>query len=345
MTLTALYLLTNVAGEIGTVGVVRYVSPFYYFSFSRALVPRHGLHVHSALLLVAAASMLLAGAACAYQRRDYAAGLWTRRRRAAKVVYQVQRPALNHVWSAMLLCQRLGLLTWAGAAAATMVMMAWLEPTVADMWDKFEYTQRLAGADPTHSATDQYLALAGQFVVPIVVAYVITQAASWVSDLDQGRVELVLSAPLSWRRLVWQRLLTTLAGAAAITVAAVAALAVTATGVGAGIDPVGLVRLTGGTLLLTAALASVAALIVAWLRSAAAVATLAVFVGASYLLVYVVALFAWPDWVLRLTVFGAYGSPYLEVPAASGLIVLTVLAAGGALLAAGVARRSPKVAT
>jgi ABC-2 type transport system permease protein len=78
LAVTGLYLLTNVWDEIGPVGVLRYFSPFYAFDFSRALVPGHGLHVPSSLLMLAAAVAMLAGAAWAYQRRDYAAGLWTR---------------------------------------------------------------------------------------------------------------------------------------------------------------------------------------------------------------------------------------------------------------------------
>ena len=343
--LVGLYLVTNVSDEIGALGVVRYASPFYAFDLSRALVPGHSLHLPSTLLMLAAAAALLAGSAWTYQRRDYAAGLWVRARTRPEPAHRVQRPALDHVWSAILLRQRIGLLTWAVAAAAAMAMMAWLEPAVADMWDEFRYTERLLGADPGHSVADQYLALAGQFVVPIVVAYVIVQAAGWVADLRQGRVELLLGAPLSWPRLVWQRLLAVLVGSALITVAGIAALAATAAGVGAGLDPVGLARLAADTLLLSAALGSVAALVVAWLRSTAAVAALAAFVATSYLLVYLVPLFAWPDWVSRITVFGAYGNPYLELPTAGGVILLAAMAAGGGMLAATVAANTPKAAT
>lgn len=345
LVLTGLYLLTNVSDEIGPLGVIRYLSPFHAFNQSRALVPGHGLHAPSALALIVAAVILLAAAGWAYHRRDYDTGLWAHRPRATRPVRPVQRPALRHVWTATLLRQRIGLLTWSLAAAAGMTMMAWLEPTVADTWNKFQYTQRLLGADPTHSVADQYLALAGQLIVPITVAYVITQANSWVSDLRQGRVELLLSAPLSWPRLVWQRLLAVLAGALIITVVALVALAVTAAAVGAGVDWPGLARLTAVTLLLTAALAAIAALVVAWLRSAAAVAVLTVYVAASYLLMYLVPLFAWPDWVNRTTIFGAYGNPYLDLPATSGLTVLAALTIGGGVLAATIAHHTPKAAT
>lgn len=342
--LVGLYLLTNVWEKLGAGGAVRYLSPFYAFDQSRALVPGHGLHLPSSLLLVAAAVAMLTGTAWAYQRRDYATGLWAWPRGPARPGW-VQRPALRHLWSATLLRQRTGLLTWALAAAAAMAMMAWLEPTVADMWDKFQYTQRLPSSGPGHTVADQYLALAGQFLAPIVTAYVLTQSAGWAADLRQGRVELLLSTPLSWPRLVAQRLLATLAGAAVITAAAVGALAAVAAAVGARVDPVGLARLAADTLLLAAALAAVAALAVAWLRNTAAVTALTVFVGTSYLLMYLVPLLAWPEWLNRATVFGAYGNPYLEVPAASGPLVLATLATGGAALAAVVAHRSPKAAT
>ncbi len=343
--LTGLYLLTNVADQIGPFGVLRFASPFHYANASRALVPGHGFDVVASLGLAAAAVALLGGAAWAYRDRDYGAGLWTRPARTSRPVRRVQRPALRAVWSATLLRQRLGLLTWCAAAAAWLALMGWLEPTVADMWNDFQYTQRILGAEPGRSVADQYLAFAGQMIVPIVAAYVFTQAAGWVNDLKQGRVELLLAGPVSWPRLVGQRLLATLTGAAAITVAAIAGLTAAAVVVGAGTNPIGLTRLTAITLLFVAALAAIAALAVAWLRSGAAVTMLAAFLAASYLLVYLVPLLAWPNWVLRASVFGAYGNPYLEVPAWTGLAVLTGLALLGGSGAAAVAQRSPKVAT
>ncbi|HCU94149.1 MAG TPA: hypothetical protein DHU96_16065, partial [Actinobacteria bacterium] len=78
--------------------------------------------------------------------------------------------------------------------------------------------------------------------------------------------------------------------------------------------------------------------------SGLAVTVLAVFAAASYLLTFLVQLFGWPDWVSRLSVFGAFGRPYLELPAATGLAVLGGLALAGAVLAAAIAQRSPKAA-
>ncbi len=163
-----------------------------------------------------------------------------------------------------------------------------------------------------------------------------------MADLRQGRVELVLAGPLSWPSLIRQRLIALLAGAAAITVGAICGLIAGGLAVGAPLDALGLARVFADVLLFAAALGGLAALVVAWLRGTAGVSVLAVIVATSYLLMYLVPLFAWPDWVLRLSVFGALGNPYLEIPAVSGLAVLAVLAAAGTLLATTIAARSAK---
>jgi hypothetical protein len=77
LVLTALYVITNMGEELGPVGAVRFVSPFYYADFSRALVPGYGLDLPATAALVAMAVVLLGLAAVAFARRDYAARLWS----------------------------------------------------------------------------------------------------------------------------------------------------------------------------------------------------------------------------------------------------------------------------
>jgi Bacterial transcriptional activator domain len=224
LVVVALYVLTNVWEELGAAGAIRFVSPFFYFNQSRALVPGEGLDLAASLALLAMAAVLLGAAAWAYQGRDYAAGLWARRPRQARPVRRGQPPVLHTIWGATLVRHRLGLLTWAGAAAATLALMAWLEPTVEGIWDEFGLTRTMIGDDPGLSVADQYLSFAAQLLASIIAAYVITQAAGWVGDLHDGRVELLLAGPLSWAQLVWQRLLALLVGVAIITIAAIIGL-------------------------------------------------------------------------------------------------------------------------
>lgn len=344
LVITGLYVFTNVWEKTGPLRAARFVSPFFYFSRSRALVPGYGFDLPAAAALLAMTGILLGAAAWAFQRRDYAAPLWAHRTRRARPAGPVQRPLLRTFWTATLVRERYGLLAWAAASALAMGLMAWLEPGVVDLWDRVRLIRNWIGTQPGHSPAAQYLSFAAEILAPIVAAFVITRAAAWVADFRQGRVEAILAGPVSWPRLAAERLAALLAGVAAITAGAIAGLAIGAAAVGAPLSGAGLLRLAAVTLLLGAALGAVAAVVVAWLPSGLAVTVLAVLVAASYLVTYLAQLFAWPDWAARLSVFGAFGRPYLGLPAAGGLAFLGAVAVLGTLLAAVVAARSPKAA-
>lgn len=251
---------------------------------------------------------------------------------------------LGSVWTAVLRRGRFGLLVWAVGSAAWMLVMASLQPAVMDVWSAFDFIGAVAGAGPAVTAEDMYWSFVGEIVSPVIAAFVITQASGWVADLAQGRVEMVLAGPVSWSRLVWERLVALVAGVAVLTVVALGGLAAGAAAVGGDLDVAGLGRVAVDCVLLGAALGAVAAVVVAWLGRGAAVTALAVVVGAAYMLAYFVPVFGWPDWLNRLSVFWAFGNPYLAWPASTGLATLLVLAVPGALLAAAIAERTPKVA-
>ena len=337
-------MFTNVWEKTGPLAGARFLSPFYYFNSSRALVPGHGLDLPSAAALLAMTAIMLTAAAWAFQRRDYAAPLWPRRTRPPRPAGRIQRPVLRWFWSATLVRERYGLLACSAAAAVTMGVMASLQPSVVDVWNKMKLVQTIAGTQAGRSAADQYMSFAAEIIAPIIAAFVIAQAANWVADLKQGRVELILAGPVSWPRLVGERLAALITAVAVITAGSVAGLAIGAAAAGADLAAPGLIRLAASTVLLGAAFGAVAAVAVAWLQNWTAVTILAVFAAASYLLTFVVPLFAWPGWVTRLSIFGAFGRPHLEFPAPRGLIFLGTLAVLGDLLAAAIASRSPKAA-
>ena len=78
-------------------------------------------------------------------------------------------------------------------------------------------------------------------------------------------------------------------------------------------------------------------------RRSVAVTVLAVLVGLSYLMSYLVAMLEWPHWLNRLSVFWAFGHPYLAWPSPAQWVVLLALAIPGSLAAAALAERTPKV--
>jgi ABC-2 type transport system permease protein len=165
---------------------------------------------------------------------------------------------LHTLWTATLLRQRVGVLVWGVATALTLAMMAYLEPAVIDVWGKFDLTQSMIGDRAGVSPEQQYLSFAAQLVLPILTAYVITQASGWVNDLRHGRVELFLAAPVSWPGLVLYRLLALVCVAAVITAGGMCGLVAGFLVVGVQPDPLGLARVCADVLLFTAAATAVA---------------------------------------------------------------------------------------
>ena len=345
--LTTLYVLNNVWEELGWFGAVRFISPFYYANFSRALVPGYGLDLPATAGLVVMSLLLVGLAAWAFDRRDYGAALWSRRRTHARVAALPSlrsQHTFGSAWTAMLFRSRFGLIAWAcGAGAFSLLMMA-LEPAVIDMWSTFsKYMPGTEGGTGVPIET-VYVGFSAEVVVLVIVAYVIVQAAGWSADLAEGRVEAVLSAPVSWSRLVWERLIALLVGVGCVAAGSIAGLALGAAAVEVGLDWSGIVRLAGDCVLFGAALGGLAAVVVALFRRGAGVTVLAVLMTASYLQGYLAKMFDWPTWVERYSLFSAFGNPYVEWAGLGETILLMALAVGGAVVAAAIAERTPKVA-
>lgn len=343
--LTALYVTTNVWDQLGPAGVVRFASPFHYANLSRALVPGHGLDGAGTATLVGMTVGLTGLAAWAFARRDYGAPLWSRRAGARRVRGgrpAVPRVMLSSVWTAILRRGGAGLLAWAASAAVLAGLMATLQPAVMKVWASFDFIGALAGG-PGIGAEAAYWSLSSTMVAPVIAAYVIAQSSGWVADLAQGRVALLLAGPSSWSRLVAGRLLALAVGVAVITGAGMGALALGAIAVGAELDAAGMGRIAVASVLFGAALGGLGAVTVAALRRGAAVIVLACVIAASYLLAYLVPMFGWPEWLNRLSVFWAFGQPYLRWPPWSALTVLLAFAILGSVAAAAISERTPKV--
>jgi ABC-2 type transport system permease protein len=337
--ITGLYLLTNVWEELGWFGGLRYLSPFYYSNRSRALVPGHSvdLSAMAALAVMTAAAVCLA--VWAFERRDLGATLWRLDRRAGAPHLEVSaRP----YWWAESSRRKLGLAAWSLGAAILTGLIAWLEPVVVDIWDEMGFSRFLL-PQPGVSLTDRYLSFASQLVAALIAGYAITQTAGWVAEMRERRVEMFLSQPVSWRRLILQRLATATVGVLAISTAAAAGLALGAAAVDAPLNLAALVRTIPVSLILGLALLGLGAMLVAWMPTAASVILLSAVAFASYLLAFVIPLFDLPDWTMNLSLFGAYGQPYLELPDAGGLLLLSGLALAGGVVAPRLAERYPKV--
>lgn len=307
---------------------------------SRALVSGYGLDLGATLLLVLIAAALLALAVVADERRDYDAPLWRRPiATSAEPGGQVARVMLGSVPTATMRRGAVGLLVWAVAAGTLIAMMGALQPSIIDVWSDLGFLSVFGEG----GAEAGYWSFVSSMLPVVLAAYVITQTSTWVHDLQQGRVEMLRSTPISWTGLVLGRLIALLVGSAVITLVALGTLTSVAASVGSPLDAAGAARVALISVLFAAALGSLAALVTAVVRSSDVVIALGLVVGASYLLSYLVPLFGWPDWLNRLSLFWAFGTPYVGWPGVARLATLVVVTVGGTVGAAVAAERSASV--
>lgn len=341
--ITGLHLLNNVWEELGWLAVLRYLSPFYYSGQYRVLVPGHTVDARGMAVLAAMTVATVGLAAWAFVRRDLGAGLWPVKR--ARILHaQYRGPgAARGYWRAEMCRKKSSLSAWSLGAALLTGTMAWLEPVAVGMWSELGLGPLLTRAGLEASATDTYLSFASQLVAAVIAVYVLTEAAAWVAEMRDGRVEMYLAQPVSWRRLILARLAMVAAGAAVISAAAAVGLAVGTAAVDASLDPNGLLRTVLAAVLLALAIAGVGAMLVAWLPAGTSVILFSAVVFFSYLLALVVPLFGLPGWVANLSLFGAYGQPYLEQLEGGGQLLLVGLAVAGGVVGPKVAERRPRV--
>jgi ABC-2 type transport system permease protein len=345
LVLVAMYLANNAVDAGDPLGWIRYLTAFHWVNQSRALVPGYGADLGAMGLLLVVALVLLGLAAVAFQHRDYGAGLWSRSARSADAPVRhvtVQHWWLRSPWLASLREHRIGLAAWVAASGAFAALMMLLQPAAIDVFEQFSYYLGMVGGVGTTPEV-MYSTFITDVIAPIVAAYVITQAAGWVADLEQGRVETLLSAPLSWTRLVWERLLAVGAGVVVITGVCLAVIGVGSVVVGAEVSVAALGRVGVTCALLAWAGGALATIAVVALRSALALTVVAVYVAFAYLLTWMIPMFDWPTWTERLSIFAAFGHPYREWPGVGSLVLLGVLAVIGSVVGAVIAERTPKV--
>lgn len=337
-----LSVLGNSAELLGPFEFVQYLSPFTYSNLSRALVPGIEPHWLSMVGVLLVACLILTATSVIFGRRDVGASALRRKpaqthkheRRASRTVNSLFGDWLRHGW--------VSLLSWSVSSAALVSMMVSFEPVAMDAWSYFDAI--LPPTPDSNAAREaQYLAFSSTLMVPLIAGYVVAQSAKWSADFTAGRTGLIMSTPVSWMRVFGTRVVVTMLGVLVIVAASLAGLLAVAGTIGIGVDTDGLFRLTTMALLLGLAMIALGALTTVAFKHRSAVLVLSIYLGAAYLLGYIVPMLGWPEWVGRLSMFTAFGSPYLEWPQLIDVMVILTLAGPGLVLAYLASARSRKV--
>ncbi len=313
--LLGLFLLNSFSRTNDSLSTVKWVSPFAYYDRSAALLTSRHLDLPATLGLLAAALAFTATAGAAFTRRDLGEALLRRRPRESPAVrYPSDNPLLRSLSLIALYEQRIGLTGWLIGFALPALLFVSLAKQIVQMLEQTPSLQPYLQF-MLRSGTTPYEAFLGFALFGIaqllLALYITTQVARWAAEDSEGRLDLLLSAPVARWRVPLERGL-----ALAISCAVLAAGAALTTHLAArSID----VSLAAGKLIAAAALlvpfalafGALGAVLVSWAPRAAMV-SLATVALASYFLQQIGSIFKWPEWLLNLSLFQLYGAPLAQ---------------------------------
>jgi ABC-2 type transport system permease protein len=327
----ATYVVNALSRDTQTlVPIARIISPFYAYDLSQPLSPGGGFNLAATLVLFAASLLLLTLAIWLIGRRDIGSPAIRFRARQHPPTYRPARnPILRLPVLALVYEQRWGILAWGIGSGFFAFYLASIGRQMLDLIQGssgFRAYLSLIGHGNPYVALTGYLWF-GIFLALLAV-FAVTQVARWSADDNEGRLEMVLSAPVSRTRVVLERALALLLRMTGVIVIAGVALQLGAATANFSFD---LGPLTVASLLLLPFGLSFAAIGAALASRVprTAVAVLTAFTFVSYLLTELGPLLKWPDWILKLSVFSLYGTPLTSGVDWTGLWVMLGITVAG----------------
>ena len=308
--LVVLLVINGIADTVPSASWIGVISPFHWMEKTTSAAPGGTFDVGGTIGLAFAAAVLLGLSVPVFQRRDIGNGLisWGRRAHAAVRVasrnVMLRLPFTEGLWE-----QRVGLAVW---AVSTLVLGAIMVSVAKSVADALFADPHLAAIFTQAMGGNLYEGLMGiiwfGIALLIMAGYAVVQVSRWAAQDSEGRVEMLLSAPVSRTRLVIERALEFAVASLVIVIAGYLGVAAKAPSSGLNLDAGHL--FTASLLMWPFVLAFGGlgvALVSRWPRIA--VPSLAAFAAIEYFLGDLAPLFKFPGWVANLSVFHLYGNP------------------------------------
>jgi ABC-2 type transport system permease protein len=321
-----LLIVNGIADTIDSASWIGVVSPFHWMEKTSSAAPGGTFDLGATLGLGVAAAALLGIAIPIFQRRDIGSGFfaWGRHTGAAVRVasrnLMLRLPFTEGLWE-----QRVGLTVW---VVSTLLLGSLMVSVTKSVADALFSDPRLAAVFLHAAPGPAYAALLGfiwfGFALLLLAGYAVVQVSRWAAQDQEGRVEMLLSTPVSRSRIIVDRALEFAVASLLIVIGGYIGVAVNIPSSGLQLDA-GHV-FTASLLLWPFALAFGGlgvAIASRWPRIA--VPFLAAFAVVEYFLGDLAPLFKLPDWLANLSVFHLYGNPVIGAtpwtPAVSMLLV------------------------
>ena len=339
---TVIYVVDNISGKYSWLDWFTYFSPFHYANLTRPLIPGFGSNYFSWAFMVLIGALFISVSVNLIERRDIDAVFVTRFRRAKKGA-KVTRLVPKTIVGDILWRQRYGLAAWMITTTAFIAVFISMMSGVIDIWRQFSFLEQFTSSGFGTTPEEQYLAMVFEILPPFIAAFVIFQSSKWTSDLIDGRVQLLLSTPLSWSGLIMRRVAATAIGAELIVISSVSTAITGGYIQDISISLSGIFRVLAMLSLFILAFTALSALLVAILRGKNATQIVSIYVGAAWLVGFMAPYLNWPHWIVRLSIFDAFGHPYVELPGSISFLIIAVMIVPGLIATLEIAERSAKV--
>jgi ABC-2 type transport system permease protein len=338
--LLALFLINSLSRTFDALVPWRWLSPFHYYEQSSPLVPGGFLDVRATLLMLGIAVAAAVLAAFAFRYRDVGSPLIALPARTRRASYEMSRslvwrvPVVRDLYE-----RRVSLLVWTlGLSVLGAIFVVLTKSIVKPLLAIPELAPYFAIFVNGNIYASFFGYLWFGFAQLLMAGFAITQVARWSAEDSDGRLELVLSNPMSRARVIVERLIALSLGA--LIISAVSGVAV---GIEAHYQSIDLSsrRLAEASLLLvpfTLVFAAVGALLASRIPRAT-VGILGAFAFASYLTVQLGPVFKLPAWAQDLSAFKLFGQPLTSGVDQTGLVIMLVIVIAGLVASAIVMER------
>ena len=328
--LVLLLVINGIADTVGSASWIGVVSPFHWMEKTSSAAPGGTFDLGGTIGLAVAAAALMGATIPIFQRRDVGSGLFSWGRRSTAAVRVASRnvllrlPFTEGLWE-----QRVGLSAW---VISTFLLGSVMISVTKSVADGLMSDPHLATVFKGYFSGSIYTSLLGLFwfgiALLLLAGYAVVQVSRWAAQDQEGRVEMLMSAPISRTRVVIERALEFAVASLLIVAGGYLGVAAKAPSAGLNLDTGHL--FTASALLWPFALAFGGlgvAVVSRWPRIA--VPFLATFAVIEYFLGDLAPLFKLPDWVANLSVFHLYGNPLVGSFSWTPALTMTLVFAAG----------------
>jgi ABC-2 type transport system permease protein len=312
--LAGTYVVNNLVNNVPSLDWLHYFSPFYYYNLSKPLAVSVGTNWVSYVVLSGLIVPLIGLAIWMYHQRDQNNVFSFFASNNVKAVVKAQQPKsiwLANYFAYSVRSMLIGAIIWGLAVSAYVALMLSVfkdvRTEIVNLLNSSDLYKNLGFSGFGDNSSLLGL-LFFTFLVIIVAAYAVTQVGSWTSEETDGKLELVLSAPLPrWRLLLGRFFATILMSALVIGIVATTLTIGVIIG-GIELDAFRIFEAFFGLWVLCIVVAA-AGYIMAAFQPGLAVSILGGLVILSYIVQLFGQLLKLPKWLVNLSIFTQYGEP------------------------------------